>query len=59
MKPRLRNVLEMALEEGVRFGWNRVHKYAEGTPDIDAAADVIVDAIINSLDEWFDFDDES
>ena len=57
MKPKFRNVLEMALEEGVRFGWNRAHKHVEGTPHIDAAADAIVTEIFNSLDTWFDLED--
>ena len=59
MKPKFRNVLEMALEEGVRFGWNRAHKHVEGTPHIDAAADAIVTEIFNSLDTWFDFEDDN
>jgi len=57
MKPKFRNVLEMALEEGVRFGWNRAHKH-NPEPDVDAAADAIVSEIMNSLDSWFDFEDE-
>ena len=47
----------MALEEGVRFGWNRAHKH-NPEPDVDAAADAIVSEIMNSLDSWFDFEDE-
>jgi hypothetical protein len=56
MKPKFRPVLEMAIEEGVRFGWNRAHKH-NPEPDIDAATDVIVNEIMNSLDTWFfDYD---
>ena len=29
MKPNFRKVLEMALEEGVRYGYNRAHKHIE------------------------------
>jgi hypothetical protein len=57
MKPKFRNVLEMALEEGVRFGWNRAHKH-NPEPDVDAAADAIVSEIMNSLDSWFNFEEE-
>jgi len=57
MKPKFRNVLEMALEEGVRFGWNRVHKH-NPNPDVDSAADAIVGEIMNSFDSWFEFEDE-
>ena len=49
MKPKFRNVLEMALEEGVRYGWNRAHKHVEGTPHIDAAADAIITADVNPM----------
>jgi hypothetical protein len=59
MKPKFRNVLEVALEEGVRFGWNRAHKHVEGTPHIDSATDAIVNEIMNSLDTWFDWDEDS
>ena len=58
MKPKFRNVLKMALEEGVRFGWNRAHKHVEGKPHIDAATDAIVNEIMNSLDTWFEFPEE-
>ena len=56
MKPNFRKVLEMALEEGVRFGWNRAHKH-NSNPDVDAAADAIVSEIMNSLDTWFEMED--
>jgi hypothetical protein len=58
MKPKFRNVLEMALEEGVRYGWNRAHKY-NPKPDIDNAADAIVQCIMDTLDEWFDFEENN
>lgn len=56
MKPKFRSVFEMAIEEGVRFGWNRAHKH-NPNPHIDSAADAIVTEIFNSLDTWFDFED--
>ncbi len=56
MKPKFRPVLEMAIEEGVRFGWSRAHKH-NPEPDIDAAADAIVNEIMNSLDTWFNMED--
>lgn len=58
LKPKFRNVLEMALEEGVRHGWNRAHKHTPD-PHVDAATDVIVTEIFNALDEWFEFDETS
>ena len=53
MKPKFRNVLEMAIEEGVRFGYRRAFKHVEN-PHEDAIADCIVTEIFNSLDTWFD-----
>jgi len=57
MKPNFRKVLEIALEEGVRYGYSRAHKHIEN-PTEGAIIDSIVEQVINSLDEWFDFDEE-
>ncbi len=53
MKPKFRAVLEMAIEEGVRFGYNRAFKH-NSEPHIDSITDSIVTEIFNSLDTWFD-----
>ena len=53
MKPRFRAVLEMAIEEGVRIGYNRAFKHNQ-EPHIDSITDTIVTEIFNSLDTWFD-----
>lgn len=58
MKPNFRKVLGMALEEGVRFGYNRSHKHIEN-PHEDAVVDCIVNDTINSLYEWFEFPEEN
>ena len=58
MKPNFRKVLEMALEEGVRYGYNRAHKHVEN-PTEGAIIDSIVEQVMNSLDEWFDFEDDA
>jgi hypothetical protein len=29
MKPKMRVILEMAIEQGVRRGWQRAHKHVE------------------------------
>jgi hypothetical protein len=47
----------MALEEGVRFGYNRAYKHVEN-PHEDAVVDLVVESAINSLYEWFDFPEE-
>ena len=48
----------MALEEGVRFGFNRAHKHVEN-PHEDAVVDCIVNDVMNSLYEWFEFPEEN
>ncbi len=58
MKPNFRKVLELALEEGVRYGYNRAHKHVE-KPHEDAIVDNIVEGVTNSLYEWFDFDEQN
>lgn len=55
MKPKFRNVLEMAIEEGVRYGYNRAHKHIEN-PSEGAIIDSIVEQVMSSLYEWFDFE---
>ena len=58
MKPNFRKVLEMALEEGVRYGYNRAHKHVEN-PHQDAVVDCVVEGAMNSLYEWFDFEENN
>ena len=58
MKPNFRKVLEMALEEGVRYGYKRAHKHVEN-PHEDAIIDNIVEQVMSSLYEWFDFEEDS
>ncbi len=56
MKPNFRKVLELAIEEGVRYGYNRAHKHMEN-PSENAIIDNVVEQVINSIDEWFYFED--
>ena len=53
MKPKFRSVLELAIEEGVRIGYNRAFKH-NPEPHTDSIVDCIVTEIFNSLDTWFD-----
>jgi hypothetical protein len=53
MKPKFRSVLELAIEEGVRFGYNRAFKHTS-EPHDDTVIDCIVTEIFNSLDTWFE-----
>jgi hypothetical protein len=56
MKPKLHKILETAVEQGVSYGFSRAHKHIEN-PTEGAIIDSIVEQVMNSLDEWFDFDD--
>jgi hypothetical protein len=56
MKPKFKEVLEMAIEEGVRYGYNRAHKYVEN-PSEGAIIDNITEGVMHCLYEWFDFDE--
>jgi hypothetical protein len=58
MKPNFRKVLEMALEEGVRYGYSRAHKHLEN-PSENIIIDNIVEQVMNSLYEWFDFEENN
>jgi hypothetical protein len=57
MKPKFRKVLEISVEQGVSYGYNRAHKHVEN-PTEGAIIDSIVEQVMNSLDEWFNFEDE-
>jgi hypothetical protein len=56
MKPKLHKILETAVEQGVSYGFSRAHKHIEN-PSEGAIIDSIVEQVMNSLDDWFDFDD--
>ena len=56
MKPRSRVILENAIEEGVRRGYNRAHKHTL-EPHEDMILQEIVDAVMSSITEYFVFED--
>ncbi len=58
MKPKFRKVLEIAVEQGVSYGYHRAHKHIEN-PSESVIIDNIVDNVIDSLDDWFDFENEN
>jgi hypothetical protein len=57
MKPNFHKILETAVEQGVSYGYRRAHKHVEN-PTEGAIIDNVVEQVMNSLDEWFDFEDE-
>ena len=57
MKPKMRVILEMAIEQGVRRGWQRAHKHVEN-PTEGAIIEQIEDAVMSQIYEYFTFDEE-
>jgi hypothetical protein len=57
MKPKTRVILEMAIEEGVRRGWQRAHKHVEN-PTEGAIIEHIEEAVMSQIYEYFSFDEE-
>jgi hypothetical protein len=57
MKPKFRVILEQAIGEGVRYGYRRAHKHIEN-PTEEQICEHIEEQVMNSLDEYFTFDDE-
>ena len=57
MKPKIRVILEQAIEEGVRRGYTRAHKHVEN-PTEGAIIEQIEDAVMSSIYEYFTFDED-
>ena len=57
MKPKFHIVLETAIKQGVSYGYSRAHKHVEN-PTEGAIIDSIVEQVMNSLDDWFEFGEE-
>ena len=57
MKPKIRVILEMAIEEGVRRGYSRAHKHVEN-PTEGAIIDSICGNVMDCIYEWFEFEDQ-
>ena len=48
----------MAVEEGVAYGVSRAYKHSDN-PTHEYMTNCISDAVLNSICEWFDLDDDS
>lgn len=57
MKPKIRVILEMAIEAGVRRGWHRAHKHVEN-PAPSAIMEQIDEAVMSEIYEYFTFEEE-
>lgn len=56
MKPKIRTILEQAIDEGTRIGYRRAFKHTE-TPTEDWVIENIENEIMNYIDLYFDFED--
>ena len=57
MKPKIRVILEEAIEHGVNRGWQRAHKYVDN-PTEESIKEHMVDAVMSQIYEYFTFDEE-
>jgi len=57
MKPKIRVILELAIEEGVRRGYARAHKHVEN-PAEGAIIEHIEEAVMSQIYEYFTFDED-
>ena len=56
MKPKFHQVLEMAINEGVQYGYRRAHKHVEN-PTEGAIIESIQKNVMDCIYEWFDFEE--
>lgn len=57
MKPKIRVILDRAIEEGVRRGYRRAFKHND-SPSEEHILSTIEDCVMGEIYEYFDFDDE-
>lgn len=57
MKPKTYQVLVLAVEDGVAYGVNRAFKHSDN-PTQNQINQCVADAVMNSICEWFDLEDE-
>jgi hypothetical protein len=58
MKPKFRKVLEIAIEQGVRYGYKRAHKHVEN-PSESSIIMNIEEQVMSSIYEYFDFEENN
>jgi hypothetical protein len=57
MKPKIRVILEQAIEDGVRRGYHRAFKHID-SPAEQTILDSIEDCVMGQIYEYFTFDEE-
>ena len=56
MKPKILPVLEMCIENGIAYGLGRAYKHTD-EPSEAYKLDVIKNAIMHEIYEWFEFEE--
>jgi hypothetical protein len=56
MRPNIYKILEIAIVEGVSYGYNRAHKHTE-TPSKEQICERIQEQVMNSILDYFSFDE--
>lgn len=49
--------MELAVEDGVKYGYQRAHKHVDN-PSEQAIIEEVQASVLSSISEWFLFDDE-
>lgn len=57
MKPKIKAILDRAIEEGVRRGYRRAHKHVEN-PTEESICESIEVCVMGEIYEYFTFDEE-
>ena len=57
MRPKIKVILDRAIEEGVRRGYRRAHKHVEN-PTEESICEHIEECVISEIYEYFTFDEE-
>jgi len=55
MKAKTRTILEIAISQGIFLGYTRAFKH-DPSPSGERIQESIMDQIMNSIDEYFDFE---
>jgi len=57
MKPKMYHILSLAIEQGVRDGWNRAYKHVDDPTEY-SVKEYIEDAVMSAIHEYFIFDED-
>ena len=58
MKPKTYNILSEAIEDGIRYGYQRAYKHTDD-PDRGVIENEIYRAIMEQIEQYFDFEESA